>query len=828
MPSPTNPAPPPQFQTSGTLWPLQGMSEGNGSGPAASTKSKNRSRNRKKAAQSTTESAPPAGVSAAPNPPGASSKSSAQAGQDRTSFPWRGSGRGRGRGGANSNRGGAAAKQASNHRAFSTAAAELKGVGEAGIKVQRTPLFQSTQARGNRRGVQTDATTPASASQPANSATSGQQAPRRGGGAGGRGAAGARGRGRGKGKAPPGDRGVALLDQVRLQAGEDDLAEQIKALYDIQRPSPESIAAREHLISELTDYLNRERFHWGHPHSPSAMPLSIEPFGSIRFGLGTSKSDLDLCLLDPYRPNGFEDKWYSSRKEHLLDLPDIYQMRKIGSSLYRAGLDNIHPIPDAAVPICKFEVQIDGHTIQADLNTNERLGVYNSRLLNSYCNLHPLVRPLSVFVKFWAAQRGLNNPSGDRDGVITFSSYTLILLVISYLQKIKLLPNLQDEELITSSQTERIRFFSTPKAYSRRGKLRHLIRSVGWDVTFVEYDEVPEGYHPSSADLVDLARGFFHYFGDEFDPKKDVVSIANGAPFARERAFGQPLPKSTPAQRDESQERKPDHLRQEVEVSTLEVLAEEEQARNESRQSGGAAQVDDLTAEVDAIAQAQSELDQERTKSLESRRRVQSDAASSSSPIPYGDFSEPDKWTEHMLVVQDPFILTRNCAGNVKPDWVEELRIQMRRARDLIDNNAPLAKICLHHCSDPEYLPIAFAKQRAKQAQQKKQREDALAKRLQAQSTTLQDDPKPNGEQQLVTENSTVKVDGDLETPPGGSAEVAEEIPKAETSKEVIPEMQHLELTPNNEGETAVAPAGQESQSQSDTETKEIPRGDVA
>jgi len=36
--------------------------------------------------------------------------------------------------------------------------------------------------------------------------------------------------------------------------------------------------------------------------------------------------------------------------------------------------------PDAAVPICKFEVQIDGQTIQADLNTNERLGKPDIRL----------------------------------------------------------------------------------------------------------------------------------------------------------------------------------------------------------------------------------------------------------------------------------------------------------------------------------------------------------------------------------------------------------------------------------------------------------------
>lgn len=73
--------------------------------------------------------------------------------------------------------------------------------------------------------------------------------------------------------------------------------------------------------------------------------------------------------------------------------------------------------------------------------------------------MNPLVRPLSVFIKFWAKQRGLNDPSGTPT---TFSSYTLILLVISYLQHLDLLPNLQDPELIASTGTAPNRFFSTP------------------------------------------------------------------------------------------------------------------------------------------------------------------------------------------------------------------------------------------------------------------------------------------------------------------------------------------------------------------------------
>lgn len=70
-------------------------------------------------------------------------------------------------------------------------------------------------------------------------------------------------------------------------------------------------------------------------------PLKIEPFGSVRFGLGTSTSDLDLCLLDPYRPNGFVDKYFSTQNSALQRLPDIYDMRRIGRSLQQANLTDV-------------------------------------------------------------------------------------------------------------------------------------------------------------------------------------------------------------------------------------------------------------------------------------------------------------------------------------------------------------------------------------------------------------------------------------------------------------------------------------------------------
>lgn len=344
------------------------------------------------------------------------------------------------------------------------------------------------------------------------------------------------------------------------------------------------------------------------------------------------------------------------------------------------------------MPICKFKVLIDGHVIEADLNTNERLGafssrslhplrdisdvehpagVFNSRLINSYCNLHPLVRPLSVFVKFWAKQRGLNNPSGSPT---TFSSYTYILLVISYLQHLDLLPNLQNADLIAETGTRRNRFFSTPRSRMGRGasKRNRIMRSVGWDVSFVEYDDAPEGYSPPEADLAELARGFFHYWADEFDMHNDIVSIWNGRqPLARDHAF----------QSQADANRKKQAAREALEEET--GIADAERVRQDAEDDAVAAfaqDADGTARRADAPALDAAVAEYDASKQAAAAAEGNDKAAGrpdsrSSSPLEYTEYEEPERWREHLLVVQDPFILTRNTAGNVHPDWVDELRV---------------------------------------------------------------------------------------------------------------------------------------------------------
>ncbi|GAA5863043.1 hypothetical protein JCM3774_001402 [Rhodotorula dairenensis] len=703
----------PAFATNESLWPLDGAPAAQQARPAvhgqdapASTaspsKSKPRHRVRRKPDGPTSDAAttgppPVPGVTSAASASQATSTKSAEGLRARNGHASRG---GRGRGGAGrgtSSRGGPPGT-----RPFSTSgrggfnnggSGGNSSTDDVGVRYNRAPFSRASsgtsraglgaQSADWRRGVHTDAATASEDSAAAGAAEPGQ---------------GRQGKAKAK-KTSDSDKGTALLEQVA--GASDNLEEQILQLYEIQRPSPAALAARQHLVDELTDWLNREHFRWGHPHNKSMYPLKIEPFGSVRFGLGTSTSDLDLCLLDPYRPNGFVDKYFSSHNAALQSLPDIYNMRRIGRSLQQANLTDVRWIPEAAVPICKFKVMIDGHLIEADLNTNERLGVFNSRLINSYCNLHPLVRPLSVFIKFWAKQRGLNDPSGTPT---TFSSYTLILLVIAYLQRVDLLPNLQDPDLIASTGTERNRFYSTPKARARRSRVDRIVRSVGWDVTFVEYETTPDGYAASEVNLVDLARGFFHYYADEFDMERTAVSVWKGSPLERQRPFGTKKPSAIDAELVEA-------LAQNGDLSAAEVLRQRDEdadlsafavaTAESTAEPAGAPDLDSLAADLDALRQ--DDAQQRRQAAAEPNSR-------SSSPIEYEEYEEPERWADNLLVVQDPFILTRNCPGNVAPDWVEELRIQMRRARDLIDRHASIQEICAAVKDDPDYVSFADRK----------------------------------------------------------------------------------------------------------------------
>lgn len=81
--------------------------------------------------------------------------------------------------------------------------------------------------------------------------------------------------------------------------------------------------------------------------------------------------------------------------------------------------------------VVKFTDPASG--IHIDINVNERLGLINTDLIKTYCDIVPNLRYLVSAIKQWARPRALNQPSAVAT-LRTFNSYALVLMTIGWLQ----------------------------------------------------------------------------------------------------------------------------------------------------------------------------------------------------------------------------------------------------------------------------------------------------------------------------------------------------------------------------------------------------------
>ena len=117
----------------------------------------------------------------------------------------------------------------------------------------------------------------------------------------------------------------------------------------------------------------------------------VEIFGSTASNLAYKNSDLDITVTSTF-PNH-----------------PLTNVRKMANMLRKLGFQQVIPICNARVPICKFYDK--DLRINCDINFGHSLGVYNSGLIRSYTMLDPRVKPLILLVKLWAKNRDINNPS---------------------------------------------------------------------------------------------------------------------------------------------------------------------------------------------------------------------------------------------------------------------------------------------------------------------------------------------------------------------------------------------------------------------------------
>lgn len=167
--------------------------------------------------------------------------------------------------------------------------------------------------------------------------------------------------------------------KARLTQEENQkLTANIQTLYETLQPSAESEERRASFVRKLRDILQKR---W--PRSA----INVIVFGSTGNHLGTSDSDVDICITT--------------------DCTEMERVCSIAELLARNGMERVVCVSSAKVPIVKVwdpELQV-----ACDINVNNPLALENTDLVRTYVDLDSRVRPLAMLIKHWAKRRLLND-----------------------------------------------------------------------------------------------------------------------------------------------------------------------------------------------------------------------------------------------------------------------------------------------------------------------------------------------------------------------------------------------------------------------------------
>ncbi|KAL4705796.1 hypothetical protein ACJJTC_016390 [Scirpophaga incertulas] len=250
--------------------------------------------------------------------------------------------------------------------------------------------------------------------------------------------------------------------------------EQVRKILDNVRLSREEVNNLQLLHNDLSAALEAK---W-----PGC---KIFLFGSIATGLGMVTSDVDCFInVHPYILSAGGARLVMLARNILRLQPHIFK--------------EPFAIPKARVPIVKFNHLPTGRN--CDINFTSPSGVSNSELIAFFLNCDYLYLTLAVLIKYWSKVHGLT-------GTNLISSYSLTLLVIYYLQHIKLLPSVKQLQ-------------------------KHCTANIvaNWNNGFnSSYSEA----NVCDRSLYHLIGGFFKFYST-FDFKKYIISLYMGTVIPRE------------------------------------------------------------------------------------------------------------------------------------------------------------------------------------------------------------------------------------------------------------------------------------------------------
>ncbi|NWI99116.1 GLD2 polymerase, partial [Crypturellus undulatus] len=268
--------------------------------------------------------------------------------------------------------------------------------------------------------------------------------------------------------------------ETTLPVAKDKLSQQVLELFQACQQQTCDLNRKELCRTELQREIQR------------IFPQSrLFLVGSSLNGFGTRSSDGDLCLVVKEEPVSNLNTFKVNQKteaRHILSLVQKLFSTKLCNYIERPQLIR------AKVPIVKFRDKVR----QFDLNVNNIVGIRNTFLLRTYAYIENRVRPLVLVVKKWASFHDINDASRG-----TLSSYSLVLMVLHYLQTLPepILPSLQK---------------NYPDSFDPTMQL-HLVHKVPYTI--------PPYLSKNGSSLGDLLIGFFKYYATEFDWSHQMISV---------------------------------------------------------------------------------------------------------------------------------------------------------------------------------------------------------------------------------------------------------------------------------------------------------------
>ncbi|KAI9494262.1 hypothetical protein BDB00DRAFT_787304 [Zychaea mexicana] len=269
---------------------------------------------------------------------------------------------------------------------------------------------------------------------------------------------------------------------------QDDLSVSMLDLYERLLPTRDAYKRRRNFVTKVEAILNSE---W------KGQDIRANLFGSSENDLGTSTSDVDICLTTSWA--------------------GLKCVKTLAGVLKKHGMQRVHTVPRAKVPIVKMWDPV--YQLACDMNVNNPLALHNTRMIKTYVAIDPRVRPLAMLIKYWTRQRALNNAA---DGG-TLSTYTWTCMIINFLQMreppiLPVLHQMGGRGVYDNDQTTTL--------------------VDGLDISFyTDIDSLKDFGKRNHESLGGLLFAFFRRFAYEFDYETQVVSVRHGR-YLRKREKG--------------------------------------------------------------------------------------------------------------------------------------------------------------------------------------------------------------------------------------------------------------------------------------------------